>query len=250
MLLQKSLKKLTASSGATNMRLWGLIHGTEKDYYVAEGVVEGGDAPEDEPNFEARGSGVNQFAYYVCTDVASGNWSALPDLSPSDLAAAKSIKYHFTGDLERKIITNPFYFKLEKNFLRAQIARISHATSLAPAHSFKLSGDEEEGPRYDVEPNVAEDEENPIILPSMSEMAKKENWVYLHRNILNCNRITHGAVEANEDDPDFDAEAAEKKMVAADPFEERLKCITKDKHIKGGMPTWVIRSVGDKTDYA
>jgi hypothetical protein len=38
---------------------------------------------------------------------------------PNDLQAAREVKVSFTGDLERKIITNPFFFKREKHFLRA-----------------------------------------------------------------------------------------------------------------------------------
>ena len=38
----KSLKKLVQQTGASNVRLWGKILGTEKDYYIAEGVYDGG----------------------------------------------------------------------------------------------------------------------------------------------------------------------------------------------------------------
>jgi hypothetical protein len=71
MLLQKNLQKHVAASGASQMRLWGKIIGTEKDYYIAEGVVEGGgDANEDgaEPaeGMESRGTGVNRYVYWAC----------------------------------------------------------------------------------------------------------------------------------------------------------------------------------------
>ena len=39
-------------------------------------------------------------------------------------------------------------------------------------------------------------------------------------------------------------------MVAADPFEQRLKPITADKSCKGNYPAWVLRAYGDKTNYA
>lgn len=47
----------------------------------------------------------------------------------------------FSGDLEKKIITNPFFFKREKNFLRAQIARITFSTTLAPKGMFRTLED-------------------------------------------------------------------------------------------------------------
>lgn len=52
MLLQKSLKALMRKLGATcsQMRLWGKIKCTERDYYVAEGVVEA--AGDEEPSGE------------------------------------------------------------------------------------------------------------------------------------------------------------------------------------------------------
>ena len=62
------------------MRLWGKIKGTEMDYYVAEGVVEaaGGDDEEGgavatEP-MDARGTGVNRYAYFVCNS-PNDQWS-------------------------------------------------------------------------------------------------------------------------------------------------------------------------------
>ena len=51
----------------------------------------------------------------------------------------------FTGDLERDIITNPFFFGKEKIYLRAQIARISHGTTVVPRGLFALEEAEEEG---------------------------------------------------------------------------------------------------------
>jgi radial spoke head protein 4A len=47
----------------------------------------------------------------------------------------------FTGDLERDIITNPFFKAKEKNYLRAQIARISHATTLTPKGLYRSTED-------------------------------------------------------------------------------------------------------------
>ena len=138
LLLQKSLKKLTVESGISNLRLWGKILGTEKDYYIAEGQAE---APESgaemPPEFELRGTGVNTYGYWVA-NCPMGPWTALEDLTPQDLGAARTIKTHFTGDLERDIITNPFYFRKEKHFLRAQIARITMTTTLVPAQIYRF----------------------------------------------------------------------------------------------------------------
>ena len=37
-----------------------------------------------------------------------------------------------SGDLERPIFTNPFFFGKERNYLRAQISRIAQATAIVP----------------------------------------------------------------------------------------------------------------------
>ena len=83
---------------------------------------------------EEKGTGVNRFTYYVTTDVFSA-WTKLPDLAPRHIAAARQLKVLFTGNLEREIISNPFFHGQEKHYLRAQIARISHSTALVPVGS-------------------------------------------------------------------------------------------------------------------
>lgn len=73
---------------------------------------------------EPRGTGVNKYVYWA-TNSPLDAWVQLPDLQPKDIKAAREIKVNFSGDLERKIITNPFFFGKEKHYLRAQIARIA-----------------------------------------------------------------------------------------------------------------------------
>jgi len=138
--LQKSLKKLATDSQASKLRFFGKIHGTGNDYYVAEGEVEGGDDEDGEEkpaDFEPKGTGVNKYTYFVSHQSFAG-WTKLPDLYPKDIVAARQIKVLFSGDLERTIFTNPFFFGKEKNYLRAQIARISHSTTLCPKGLWRL----------------------------------------------------------------------------------------------------------------
>lgn len=140
MLLQKSMQGLAKTSGATSLRFWGKITGTEKDYYIAEGVAEAPPpANEEEPPLpEPRGQGINQYAYWVCNSPDENKWTALPDLTPEDIDIARKVKFHFSGDLERRIITNPFLHNREKFLLRAQIARITLSTTLVPKGMMKL----------------------------------------------------------------------------------------------------------------
>jgi hypothetical protein len=109
---------------------------------------------------EARGSGVNKFVYWV-TDSVLEKWTKLPDLSPADIKAARQIKVLLTGDLERPIFTNPFFFGKEKHYLRAQIARIIHATTIVPKGQFRTNAEDEK----EIEDNVPE--EGPIPIPTV-----------------------------------------------------------------------------------
>ena len=83
------------------------------------------------------------------------------------MAAARMIKVCFTGNLDRNIVTNPFYFKQERHYLRAQIARIHHATKLVPVGRHKITEREEKSELpFEVEPNTPEDPEQQIPTPT------------------------------------------------------------------------------------
>jgi radial spoke head protein 4A len=47
---------------------------------------------------------------YWVTDNVLNNWIKLQDLLPSDIKAAREIKVKFSGNLDRQIYTNPFFF--------------------------------------------------------------------------------------------------------------------------------------------
>lgn len=172
LLLAKSLKLLSVSTGASNLRLWGKIQGTKRDYYIAEGQSEAGVTEEEKPpGFEARGTGVNKFVYWA-TNSPLEAWTQLPDLAPLDIQAARDIKVHFTGDLENKIITNPYFFKKEAAYLRAQIARIAFSTTIVPKGYYRTVEENEK----EVEENTPA--EGAIVLPSTLAMSKPDMWVH------------------------------------------------------------------------
>jgi radial spoke head protein 4A len=126
LILQKSLKELCTKTGATNMRFWGKIRGTHADYFIAEGTSDAAPAEGGEDNeggargdLEARGEGVNVYSYWVTNSPENKSWVLLPDLKPEDLDAARGARVQFTGNLNKKIYTNPFFFKAEQYLLRA-----------------------------------------------------------------------------------------------------------------------------------
>ena len=176
--MQKSLQRLAKESSASYIRFFGKIRGVQSDYYIAETIVDGGedeggeDGQEnsDEPkdaDMEEKGTGVNRYTYFV-TENAFSSWKKLPSLAPKHIQGARSVKILFTGDLEKQIICNPYFFGKEKHYLRAQIARISHSTTVVPAGSKKLVEDN----NREIVDNEPEDGE--LILPNTSQMGKAD----------------------------------------------------------------------------
>jgi radial spoke head protein 4/6 len=74
--LFKSLTKFAQVRGAKQVRLWGKIFCSKKDYYIVESVVDGADEGDLAPGTEPRGSGVNKFTYFANTDRISYKDSA------------------------------------------------------------------------------------------------------------------------------------------------------------------------------
>jgi radial spoke head protein 4A len=234
--LQKSLKKLSETTAAQGLRFFGKIWGTKADYYVVEvtgdaagegddDAAEGGDDGEEAgEGAEARGTGVNKYSYFVAPDALSA-WTRLPDLSPADVKAAREVKVVFTGELNRPIYTNPFFFGQEKHYLRAQIARIVHSTTLLPR---SLWMEDAENPREIAAQEPPEGEEE-VEIPSTQQMAHPGMWVHALPNILlNC-LTEHKDVEPPADlEEEFDQEAANAALASADPYEKRLKPISLD----------------------
>ena len=95
MLLHKSIQKHIVTAKCDTVRLWGKIRGSEKDYYVLEGTVgggegdggDGGDVPAGE-GMEAKGTGVNKYTYWVANGPLEP-WNVLPDLKPQDIINAR-----------------------------------------------------------------------------------------------------------------------------------------------------------------
>jgi len=141
---------------------------------VAEGEADGGedeDGEEKPAEFEPKGTGVNKFTYWV-SHQSFGAWTKLPDLMPNDIEAARQIKVLFSGNLDRTIFTNPFFFGKEKHYLRAQIARISHSTTLCPVGLFRLQEDSTK----EIEENAPEDGD--LIKPTTNQMSKADMWCH------------------------------------------------------------------------
>jgi radial spoke head protein 4/6 len=57
---------------------------------------------------EPKGTGANKWTFWVSNDLIS-EWTELPVVTPTQLRIARKIKYIFTGDLNRTVLSNPLF---------------------------------------------------------------------------------------------------------------------------------------------
>lgn len=144
-----------------------------------EGVLDSQEEEKDDRTMEKRGEGVNKLVYWV-TDNILEDWIQLPDVKPAHIKVAKQIKHILTGNLNAPIDSNPPFPGKERHFLRAQIARITHATVIIPKGMYEF--DEEAG---------AEKFAEEFAVPATEELKSLEVWAHRHQNVLGAGRITH-----------------------------------------------------------
>lgn len=53
----------------------------------------------------------------MATDL-TGDWTELPLITPSQLKISRKIKYIFTGDLNRAVLTNPLFPGKESHLVK------------------------------------------------------------------------------------------------------------------------------------
>lgn len=192
-----SLCKLQQSRKLETVRFFGKILGTTKDYYVAEAkYVEQPEQPEPDPDApppavpaEEYGTGCNAFTYFVTTDPAAP-WEALPMVTPEVIAAATLVRKYFTGDLDAQVRCFPPFPGKERQYLRAQIARLVHGTTLCPGGKYRLT---EEG----LVEEVPKDEEG-YTPPTNASMGRHASWLHFHKGILVIGRTTNLPVPEEE----------------------------------------------------
>jgi len=234
--IYKALKRLAKVSGATYLRFWGKFLGRQRDYYVIEGQLPYSEESKSASGAEERGKGINAHVYWVTDDLLN-DWIQLPESDPQYIIAARQIKYIVTGNLNASLNTNPPFPGKERHYLRAQIARISHTTSIVPKDFL--------GPNEDNEREVQFSEE--FTPPTATDLNNAENWVHEYQNILLAARAEHEAPDV----PDEEKEEAVAALEERDPFIERLKAINEDKKVyKAIEGAWTTKLVGNNQQYA
>ncbi|CAH1112392.1 unnamed protein product [Psylliodes chrysocephalus] len=125
-----------------------------------------------EPPSEPSGVGLNRMVYYVSTGIEEP-WCQLPDVTPKQIRTCRQVYKSFTGNLEEPVLTYPEFPGKEKEYLRAQIARITSGTQISPLGYFTF-GEEELGEGAGDE--EAEEEAEEVPEPSKTAFIKNSKY--------------------------------------------------------------------------
>lgn len=221
--LSLSLKHLAAAAKASDLRLWGKISGTKSDYYIAEGNTEDyvevdGELDEkakqkavDYYNCKKVGAegyriGANAHTYWVCSH-AGGEWTKLPDVTCDQIVVSRMLRKVFTGDLEAAVYGYPPFPGVEKNYLRAVIARISSDTVIAPDGVFVADEEAEEEAESPAGLMIMGNEEMDSEPRPVEEVADPSTWVHMELGLNKIGRATPFPVEEGEDEPEENPDA-------------------------------------------
>jgi uncharacterized protein YbaR (Trm112 family) len=257
-----SLKQVAIKFPVMKVRFWGKIFGLDANYYIIEGEqdpervedhIEEEQPSEDshllsqlakdlnyfkakeisKPIPEPIGVGANVFVYYAASSKDPSRWLPLGPLRPEHILASRSVWGFFSGDFDAIVPSVPKFPGRERDFLRAQIARISHATTIVPRNAFFLHGgrqeEQEEGVVSTPFSPIPIPEELPVLLPQeapdeedeeavqqlavwlrgydQDELLLPENWVHSAPALsLTQGRATLYRPEEEETDPSALAE--------------------------------------------
>lgn len=80
---------------------------------------------------------LNNKIYFVCNDFID-EWIELPPVSNRQIEMSRMVVKYFTGNLAADVSRFPYFDGVEKNYLRAVIARIAGSTYVSPTGAFMI----------------------------------------------------------------------------------------------------------------
>ena len=276
-----SLKKLSDVEPLKTVRFWGKIIGLESSYYVAEGEFREGEGeevplegekaegeeeppaeeepkPEEDENAdpgppkstwvapmaaprEEKGMGCNKFTYWVCS-FPGGPWTKLPPVTPAQISVARDIKKFFTGRLDAEVVSFPPFPGKEAALLRAQIARITAATSVSPLRYYIFDEDDEEDAELEGRDTFIQNVEYEGM--EASELVDLSNWTHHSQYILPQGRTvwfnTSKKGGGDDDDDEERSEVSEEEEVEPQTGPSLLAPLSEDMHIDD-VAAWSVR---------
>ncbi|XP_049878152.1 radial spoke head protein 6 homolog A [Pectinophora gossypiella] len=192
---------------------------------------------------ERPGQGVNKKYYWVC-NLPGEQWICLPDVTPDQIRVARLTVRIMTGDLDAEVQQFPPFDGTERNYLRAQIARIQAGTSISPQGYFTFGSGEEED--IDMEEGMGDMAFNPnpyyrghtlkdLLDPNLTY------WVHHGRHILKQGRTIwwnpNAGMDEGLEEEDDDA------MIPIEPETgpPLFTPLSEDSRIEG-IPAWTPRN--------
>jgi len=172
-----------AELGLKSVRFFGKLLGTSAPYFIIEGVLASPPKTAAAADAEPPGQGLNSCVYFVANSLTD-TFTQLPDVTPALVIASRGIKKYFTGDLGASVTCFPPFPGSEREYLRAQIARIAAATVLLPSGKLAIDEESEAVPK----PLITPEEYTPV---EPTEMVSGDNWVHLYGGILAIGRCTN-----------------------------------------------------------
>eukprot|EP00249_Psilotum_nudum_P001898 c14644_g1_i1 orf=313-1029(-) len=138
-----------------------------------------------------------------------------------------------------EVSSYPLFPGLEENYLRAQIARISANTVLAPNGYYKITEAEEEESSENIEKNEE------WVMPPPAELGKLDAWVHQNPHLKKQGRCSFHVLGSEEQqDSQEDEEMEEETPKTEEEMEQSPKLLTSinnDDEIADGMKPWSIR---------
>eukprot|EP00762_Andalucia_godoyi_P005399 ANDGO_08345.mRNA.1 Flagellar radial spoke protein 4 len=269
------------------VRFFGKILGTRGVYYVIESShwqstpVSAFSSPafdvkdkKGRPIPAESAIGSNGYTYWVARSASTAvkDWIALPDVTPSQIVLARKIKKVFTGDLDHTIQSYPPFPGQEREYLRAQIARIAAGAVIAPKGVFApkpVPEDEDEDAAKNKPAPTG-----PSIIPSPTDVEAVEalddlsSWTHVHPMLLKLGRVKNvpkpapkeGEEEAAEEEEEQAKEEEKDALagtiggddgdVAIGKVQANLMSTEEEEGSSFAIPAWTVRSVNTKLSHS
>eukprot|EP00607_Mallomonas_marina_P009955 CAMPEP_0182420842 /NCGR_PEP_ID=MMETSP1167-20130531/5916_1 /TAXON_ID=2988 /ORGANISM="Mallomonas Sp, Strain CCMP3275" /LENGTH=438 /DNA_ID=CAMNT_0024597339 /DNA_START=106 /DNA_END=1422 /DNA_ORIENTATION=+ len=200
----------TVSADYERLRFFGRINTRSSPYYIIEGVTADEEDEVDPMKVEGK-AGANKYTYWVSQNVDMGPWIKLPNVTAEQVVIARKFKRFLTGQLDSALNSYPPFPGVEKNLLRAQIARIAGETSISPVGYFELD--------EDMDPpalKLAEDETiNEIFPKKPDELKDMDAW---NHHEIELNKLGRATVLPEQLDDNGDPIEEEDPVEAIPPL--------------------------------
>ena len=118
-MIDKHLTLVSQMFKAEQVRFWGKILGTNKDYYVMQGRTTKDGGIQDVPKgSQKRGEGINYYSFWVTNNIFEDKWYQLPLITPEHVKKSRKIKKMLSGDLFRPVVSYPPFASEERFYVK------------------------------------------------------------------------------------------------------------------------------------